>query len=55
MNQIQNYAPLSLKPKYKERVGKPNYHYFEPQHLPHFVNSAEWNLGNRLILLYKPY
>ncbi|KAG1471953.1 hypothetical protein G6F56_001823 [Rhizopus delemar] len=43
---IQNYAPLSLTPKYKERIGKPNYYYFEPQHLPHFVNSAEWNLAS---------
>ncbi|CAO3663120.1 unnamed protein product [Rhizopus microsporus] len=45
-SQIQNYAPLSLKPKYKERIGKPSYYYFEPQHLPHFVNSAEWNLAS---------
>ncbi|KAI9250319.1 phosphatidylinositol-glycan biosynthesis class S protein [Sporodiniella umbellata] len=45
-SQIQNYAPLSLKPEYKERVGKPDYYYFEPQHLPHFVNSAEWNLAS---------
>lgn len=37
-----------LKPKYKERVGKPNYYYFEPQHLPHFVNSAEWNLASTI-------
>ncbi|KAI8084218.1 phosphatidylinositol-glycan biosynthesis class S protein [Gilbertella persicaria] len=47
-SQIQNYAPLSLKPKYKEREGKPNYYYFEPQHLPHFVNSAEWNLASTI-------
>lgn len=46
--QIQNYAPLSLKPYYKERVGKPSYYYFEPQHLPHFVNSAEWNLASTI-------
>ncbi|KAG0739931.1 hypothetical protein G6F17_006843 [Rhizopus arrhizus] len=60
-SQIQNYAPLSLKPKYKERVGKPNYYYFEPQHLPHFVNSAEWNLASTVtssptinFILYSP-
>ncbi|KAG2206584.1 hypothetical protein INT46_002839 [Mucor plumbeus] len=47
-SQIQNYAPLSLKPSFKERVGKPNYYYFEPQHLPHFVNSAEWNLASTI-------
>lgn len=47
-SQIQNYAPLSLKPHYKERVGKPSYYYFEPQHLPHFVNSAEWNLASTI-------
>ncbi|KAL7308374.1 GPI transamidase component [Mucor circinelloides] len=47
-SQIQNYAPLSLKPLYKERVGKPSYYYFEPQHLPHFVNSAEWNLASTI-------
>ncbi|KAI8328083.1 phosphatidylinositol-glycan biosynthesis class S protein [Choanephora cucurbitarum] len=47
-SQIQNYAPLSLKPKYKTREGKPNYHYFEPHHLPHFVNSAEWNLASTI-------
>ncbi|KAI9267737.1 phosphatidylinositol-glycan biosynthesis class S protein [Helicostylum pulchrum] len=47
-SQIQNYAPLSLKPKYKEREGRPNYYYFEPRHLPHFVNSAEWNLASTI-------
>lgn len=46
--QIQNYAPLLIKPNYKERVGKPNYYYFKPQHLPHFVNSAEWNLASTI-------
>ncbi|KAI8365568.1 phosphatidylinositol-glycan biosynthesis class S protein [Blakeslea trispora] len=47
-SQIQNYAPLSLKPQYKAREGKPDYYYFEPQHLPHFVNSAEWNLASAI-------
>lgn len=47
-SQIQNYAPLSLKPKFKQREGKPNYYYFEPRHLPHFVNSAEWNLASTI-------
>ncbi|KAI9475852.1 MAG: phosphatidylinositol-glycan biosynthesis class S protein [Benjaminiella poitrasii] len=47
-SQIQNYAPLSLTPEYKERENKPNYYYFEPQHLPHFINSAEWNLASTI-------
>ncbi|KAI8639212.1 phosphatidylinositol-glycan biosynthesis class S protein [Parasitella parasitica] len=47
-SQIQNYAPLSLKPYFKARVGKPDYYFFEPQHLPHFVNSAEWNLASTI-------
>ncbi|KAI8981885.1 phosphatidylinositol-glycan biosynthesis class S protein [Mycotypha africana] len=47
-SQIQNYAPLTLKPNYREITGKPNYYYFQPQHLPHFVNSAEWNLASTI-------
>ncbi|KAI7905670.1 phosphatidylinositol-glycan biosynthesis class S protein [Cokeromyces recurvatus] len=60
-SQIQNYAPLSLKPNFKEREGKPNYYYFEPHHLPHFVNFAEWNLASTItsypsinFILYMP-
>ncbi|KAI8997638.1 phosphatidylinositol-glycan biosynthesis class S protein [Pilobolus umbonatus] len=47
-SQIQNYAPLSLQPKYKDRGNKPGYHYFESQDLPHFINSAEWNLASTI-------
>ncbi|CAO3625978.1 unnamed protein product [Cunninghamella blakesleeana] len=47
-SQIQNYAPLSQTPYYKEREGKPNYFYFTPEQLPHFVNSADWNLASSI-------
>ncbi|KAI8075117.1 phosphatidylinositol-glycan biosynthesis class S protein [Gongronella butleri] len=49
-SQIQNYAPLSQKPHYKERVNRPNYHYFDPEQLPHFINSADWNLASSISL-----
>ncbi|KAI8342319.1 phosphatidylinositol-glycan biosynthesis class S protein [Chlamydoabsidia padenii] len=47
-SQIQNYAPLSQEPKYMERQGNPNYYYFNPDQLPHFVNSADWNLASSI-------
>ncbi|KAI8365323.1 phosphatidylinositol-glycan biosynthesis class S protein [Radiomyces spectabilis] len=47
-SQIQNYASLTMTPKYKQRQDKPSYYYFEPQQLPHFVNSAEWNLASTI-------
>ncbi|KAI7895070.1 phosphatidylinositol-glycan biosynthesis class S protein [Mucor mucedo] len=47
-SQIQNYAPLSLRPKFKQRENRPSYYYFEPRDLPHFVNSAEWNLASTI-------
>ncbi|KAI9308809.1 phosphatidylinositol-glycan biosynthesis class S protein [Cunninghamella echinulata] len=47
-SQIQNYAPLSQTPRYMERIGKPDYFYFTPEQLPHFVNSADWNLASSI-------
>ncbi|KAI8081673.1 phosphatidylinositol-glycan biosynthesis class S protein [Halteromyces radiatus] len=47
-SQIQNYAPLSQSPHYMEREKKPNYYYFKPEQLPHFVNSADWNLASSI-------
>ncbi|CAO3580701.1 unnamed protein product [Absidia cylindrospora] len=47
-SQIQNYAPLSQVPKYMERQEHPNYYYFNPDQLPHFVNSADWNLASSI-------
>ncbi|KAF7731813.1 hypothetical protein EC973_008328 [Apophysomyces ossiformis] len=47
-SQIQNYASLSLKPTLRNRPGKPQYYSFDQEHLPHFVNSAEWNLASTI-------
>ncbi|KAG0163548.1 hypothetical protein DFQ30_011391 [Apophysomyces sp. BC1015] len=47
-SQIQNYASLSMKPKLQEKLGKPTHYYFDQDHLPHFVNSAEWNLASTI-------
>ncbi|RUS35293.1 phosphatidylinositol-glycan biosynthesis class S protein-domain-containing protein [Jimgerdemannia flammicorona] len=44
-SQIQHYASLAVKPHYREREREPSYHYLDPESLPHFINSAEWNLG----------
>lgn len=51
-SQVQNYASLSMKPHYKEREGKAGYFYLNPENLPHFINSADWNLGNLVFLLH---
>lgn len=48
-SQIQHYAQLAVAPQYMEREKLPSYHYLTPETLPHFINSAEWNLGNVLI------
>lgn len=60
-SQIQHYATLSMKPKYRPREGTAGYHYFDPEQLPHFVNSADWNLASTIspyptlnFLLYIP-
>ncbi|KAI9030062.1 phosphatidylinositol-glycan biosynthesis class S protein [Phycomyces nitens] len=60
-SQIQHYAALSMKPQFKNRVDKPSYYFFNPEHLPHFVNSAEWNLASTIssyptinLILYVP-
>ncbi|KAI7870785.1 phosphatidylinositol-glycan biosynthesis class S protein [Spinellus fusiger] len=47
-SQVQHYASLSMKPQFMARVEKPDYYYFEPEHLPHFINSAEWNLASTI-------
>ncbi|KAI7855940.1 phosphatidylinositol-glycan biosynthesis class S protein [Circinella umbellata] len=47
-SQVQNYASLSMKPHYKEREGKPGYYYLNPENLPHFINSADWNLASTI-------
>ncbi|OAD68272.1 GPI transamidase GPI17 [Phycomyces blakesleeanus NRRL 1555(-)] len=58
---MQHYASLSMKPQFKNRADKPSYYYFNPEHLPHFVNSAEWNLASTIssyptinLILYVP-
>ncbi|RUO97095.1 hypothetical protein BC936DRAFT_140992 [Jimgerdemannia flammicorona] len=45
-SQIQHYASLAVKPHYREREREPSYHYLDPESLPHFINSAEWNLAS---------
>ncbi|KAI9311183.1 phosphatidylinositol-glycan biosynthesis class S protein [Dichotomocladium elegans] len=47
-SQVQNYASLSMQPLFRERPGKPGYYYFNQEHLPHFINSAEWNLASTI-------
>lgn len=37
-----------MQPRYKERKGLPGYYYFDPEQLPHFINSAEWNLASTI-------
>lgn len=44
-SQIQHYADLAVTPQFMERQKLPSYYYLTPQTLPHFINSAEWNLG----------
>ncbi|RUS21025.1 hypothetical protein BC937DRAFT_93809 [Endogone sp. FLAS-F59071] len=43
---IQHYASLAVKPYYKHRERQPSYYYLDPESLPHFINSAEWNLAS---------
>ncbi|KAL1928417.1 hypothetical protein VTP01DRAFT_2773 [Rhizomucor pusillus] len=47
-SQIQHYASLSMKPQFRPRDGTAGYHYFDPEQLPHFVNSADWNLASTI-------
>ncbi|KAJ3039895.1 hypothetical protein HDV00_011678 [Rhizophlyctis rosea] len=42
-SQIQHYAALPIQPEAGNSV-----YYLRPHNLPHFINSAEWNLGQRL-------
>ncbi|ORX50945.1 hypothetical protein DM01DRAFT_1308060 [Hesseltinella vesiculosa] len=49
-SQIQNYAPLSQTPHFKERANLPSYFYFNPEQLSHFVNTADWNLASSISL-----
>lgn len=44
-SQIQHFAQLGVNPQYMERQKLPSYYYLTPETLPHFINSAEWNLG----------
>ncbi|KAI9496455.1 phosphatidylinositol-glycan biosynthesis class S protein [Zychaea mexicana] len=47
-SQVQNYASLSMKPQFRERDGKAGYYYLNPENLPHFINSADWNLASTI-------
>ncbi|KAI9143134.1 phosphatidylinositol-glycan biosynthesis class S protein [Paraphysoderma sedebokerense] len=66
-SQIQYYTTLTNPPKFKNltedggKSGETGYHYLTSEDLPHFVNSAEWNLVSALsnytqlnFLLYVP-
>lgn len=37
-----------MKPQFRPRDGTAGYHYFDPEQLPHFVNSADWNLASTI-------
>ncbi|CAG8531297.1 2475_t:CDS:10 [Ambispora leptoticha] len=55
-SQVQHYAALTFEPDYKDLSGENNiddvanfsrpYYYLTPASLPHFINSAEWNLAS---------
>ncbi|CAO3684438.1 unnamed protein product [Umbelopsis ramanniana] len=47
-SQIQHYADLAVTPQFMERQKLPSYYYLTPQTLPHFINSAEWNLASAI-------
>jgi len=47
-SQIQHYAQLAVTPQYMERQKLPSYYYLTPETLPHFINSAEWNLASAI-------
>ncbi|ORX88482.1 hypothetical protein K493DRAFT_290545 [Basidiobolus meristosporus CBS 931.73] len=44
-SQIQNYATLTVQPQ-RQNTKKSHYYYLNPESLPHFINSAEWNLAS---------
>ncbi|KAK9762191.1 GPI transamidase component [Basidiobolus ranarum] len=44
-SQIQNYATLTVEPQ-RQNTKKSHYYYLNPESLPHFINSAEWNLAS---------
>jgi phosphatidylinositol glycan class S len=44
-SQIQHYATLTMKPKLQNSENA-SYYYLSPDSLPHFINSAEWNLAS---------
>ncbi|CAG8612064.1 1296_t:CDS:2 [Paraglomus brasilianum] len=57
-SQVQYYAQLTVTPEKNENEG---YYYLRPEMLPHFVNSAEWNLASAVssyptlnLILYTP-
>ncbi|KAM3582084.1 GPI transamidase component [Umbelopsis sp. WA50703] len=47
-SQIQHFAQLGVAPQYMERQKLPSYYYLTPETLPHFINSAEWNLASAI-------
>lgn len=51
-SQIQHYARLTFEPQQKNSNENNNndnkYFYLTPDLLPHFINAAEWKLGNLL-------
>ena len=47
-SQVQYYAQLTVTPEKNENEG---YYYLRPEMLPHFVNSAEWNLGEPIVFM----
>jgi len=47
-SQVQYYAQLTVTPEKNENEG---YYYLRPEMLLHFVNSAEWNLGEPIVFM----
>ncbi|TPX66073.1 hypothetical protein SpCBS45565_g04715 [Spizellomyces sp. 'palustris'] len=44
-SQVQNYAALPIQSQLMEKDGR-TVHVLRPEALPHFINSAEWNLAS---------
>jgi phosphatidylinositol glycan class S len=45
-SQVQHYATLAFEPERNTKARwRDQYYYLTAENLPHFINSAEWNLG----------
>ncbi|KAJ3333345.1 hypothetical protein HDU76_009148 [Blyttiomyces sp. JEL0837] len=54
-SQIQAYASLPIQPERSvDPEGNTQFYFLRPSHLPHFINSAEWNLGGSVVSTSPP-